>query len=481
MNVSEELRDQQTIALDIKQADATYRPFPDFAEWAKSEVNSARWDRYMLLYQETQNTPEDILDKARDEVKRSAAVETGAIEGLYDSHRGITFTAGVEVAVWEAAINQMGERERKLIQSQLDAYDYVLDFATKQQPIAETWIRELHKVICNAQKTFRVLTEIGWQEQELPLGQYKTQPNHVVKKSNGKIHSYAPVDYTSDEMYRLCQELNSDDFDNAHPVLQSSYAHYAFVCIHPFSDGNGRVARALASVFTYRSNSIPLLITTEQKGNYLYALEAADQGSYQPFVGFILERTFDAIRLVSDSIKTATVRAPQESISSLMQLYRTKGNYTHSQVDDAGLQLLQLLYDCLDGMRGEIDQLSNQSIKYALQRDQQNYEPLGPSSRLPVKHGHQRIIVRLTSISPADGEVVFSLALEVPKDCGSDDEIILFHQSTRETYEARISEILPEVTETLRMRIHLWAKRIMGRALDQLRERAEGSLRGRGY
>lgn len=486
MSITEEvesIREKQGIAFDIRQADGSYQPFPAFSDWAKCEFDSARWDRYVALNQETQKASEDedLLARARDEIKRAAAVETGAIEGLYDSHRGITFTAGVSIAVWQAALDKMEEQERKLIQSQLEAYDYVLDFATEKQPIVQAWIRELHKVICSAQKTFCVLTAVSWQNQELRLGEYKTQPNHVRKTSTGEIHSYAPVDRTEEEMQRLCQELNSDEFRRAHPVLQSSYAHYAFVCIHPFSDGNGRMARALASVFTYRSNSIPLLITTEHKGSYFFALEAADRGNYQPFVNFILESILDAFRVVSDSIRTAKVRSRPETISDFLRLYETKGGYTHSQVDEAGMTLFQMLYDSLDKARHELDEEFKGSLQFALQRDQQEYTPVRGASRVPVKHGYQRILLQLNSASPADAQVVYSISLEVPKDCDRDDEIILFNQVANEIYEAKISEILPIVRETLRMRIQIWADDIIRRALVKLKELAEGSLRKKGY
>src|SRR5438876_1237932 len=81
-----------------------------------------------------------------------------------------------------------------------------------------------------------------------------------VQLPDGSLHVYAPVDQTRDEMARLVRELNSGEFAGAHPIIQAAYAHHAFVSIHPFSDGNGRVARALASVYLYRSARIPLLL-----------------------------------------------------------------------------------------------------------------------------------------------------------------------------------------------------------------------------
>lgn len=219
----------------------------------------------------------DLLRRAQDVVSRAAAVDTGALEGLYETDRGFTFTVATQAAVWETLVDKKGQRVRTLIEAQLDAYDSVLDLATKRRPVTEAWIRGLHAEICRGQKTYMVQTERGPQEQQLPLGEYKNLPNHV-RGRDGEMHSYAPADSTPDEMHRLCEELRSEAFVNAHPVLQASYAHYAFVVVHPFADGNGRVARALASVYTYRSHSIPLLVLVDNRNEYISALEAADRG-----------------------------------------------------------------------------------------------------------------------------------------------------------------------------------------------------------
>jgi Fic family protein len=55
-------------------------------------------------------------------------------------------------------------------------------------------------------------------------------------------------------MARLVAELGSERFIKAHPIAQASYTHYCLAAIHPFADGNGRVARAVASTYLYRGD-----------------------------------------------------------------------------------------------------------------------------------------------------------------------------------------------------------------------------------
>lgn len=326
--------------VNIRILDAAYKPFPSFAEWAsQASVDPVRWERYKSSLQSTAGLSAEVLGRARQVAKRAAALDTGAIEGLYEVDRGFTYTVAFETSAWEVALAQKGDQVRSLFEAQLHAYDYVLDLATKAEPISEAAIRALHEEVCRAQPTYRVMTAVGPQEQPLPKGQYKALPNHV-RTRRGTDHSYAPVDVTPPEMARFVGELRSEPFNAAHPVMQAAYAHYAFVVVHPFADGNGRVARALASAFTYRAVSMPIVILSEHKNTYLDALEAADGGGYQTFVDFMLSRSLDTIELVRESVRSALAPSVEESVAAINSLYITKGGYTHQQVDKAGEQLL---------------------------------------------------------------------------------------------------------------------------------------------
>jgi Fic family protein len=210
--------------IDIYKVDTSYKAFPPFAIWAQAAVDAARWDRYSGLIQSRRGVSDELLKRAREIVDRAAAVDTGAIEGLYETSRGITFTIATQAAQWEAMLDP---KARSYFETQLHAYDYVLDFATQEVAIAEAWIRELHSQITSSQDTYLVNTPQGPQEQPLRRGEYKIYPNHV-RLSDGSVHAYSPVDLTPEEMHRLCFELNSKEFLTAHPILQASYAHYAW-------------------------------------------------------------------------------------------------------------------------------------------------------------------------------------------------------------------------------------------------------------
>lgn len=288
---------------DTEPAAASYSPFPTFASWGLQGFDTSDFERYSQLLQSAKSkaTP-DALDAAMTAATRYAAVDTGAIEGLYSVDRGFTRTIATQAAAWEVVMQSRGEHVRPAFEDALSAYEYVLDAATREVEVSELWIKELHEIICRSQDTYTVYTAAGPQDRPLPKGQYKTMPNSPTL-SDGRVHAYAPVLDTGPEMQRLIEELRAPEFQSAHPLLQAAYSHYAYVCIHPFADGNGRVARALASVYLYRSPGLPLIVFADQRNEYYDVLEAADGGDPLPFVHFIATRTIDGIGLVRSMLQ----------------------------------------------------------------------------------------------------------------------------------------------------------------------------------
>jgi len=455
--------------LDLRKADLAYKPFPSFAEWSKSSVTTNHWDRYADELEGLRSQSASLMPKALEIVKRAAAVDTGAIEGLYDTDRGFTFTIASEAAHWEAALAQKGPRVRALFDAQLAAYDFVIDLATQAVPIAEAWIRQLHEELCRPQDTYRVWTEVGWQEQALPKGQYKYSPNHVLK-ADGTVHSYAPVDMTPTEMYRFCEELRSESFLAAHPVLQASYAHYALAVIHPFADGNGRVARALASVFTCRAISVPVLILTDSQKDYFESLAAADAGDFQPFVDFVLSRTLDAIRLASDSIRAAESPSIEESVAALRRLYVTKAGLSQADVNDAGDRLFNLFKEQLARRAQAIEVKGVLTVGFR--------EPNIARTQMPAMTARRRWAFSLGSAPPADISVSRAFQIEVPNVGTREDDLVIRAIETTDTFEARVAETVSP-SGALQMRLSIWIEKLFADALDELTKASSEKVKNR--
>lgn len=122
---------------------------------------------------------------------------------------------------------------------------------------------------------------------DVPLikGAWKTQANYPVR--DGITFTYCSPEQVGSEMDRLI-EMHSGHVAQAVPSeVQAAWLHHRFTQIHPFQDGNGRVARAIASLILVKDGLFPLVVTRDDKLTYLDALEAADNGNLKPLIDLI--------------------------------------------------------------------------------------------------------------------------------------------------------------------------------------------------
>jgi Fic family protein len=463
---------------NVHALDAAYKPFPSFTEWSShASVDATRWNRYVAEIQRKSEGSDDALRRAKEIVKRATALDTGAIEGLYEVDRGFTFSVALETAAWETELAKKGENVRPLFEAQLHAYDYVLDLATKAEQITEAAIRKLHEVVCAAQDTYRVVTAVGFQEQALPKGRYKVLPNHVIHTREGATHSYAPVDVTPIEMARMMNEIRSEAFQIAHPVMQAAYVHYAFVVIHPFADGNGRVARALASVFTYRAISMPIMILSEHKETYLDALEAADRGEYQRFVDFMLRRSLDTMAIVGDSIRDAAVPSIEESLAAINGPKVHSPRYSEQHVDDGGARLLNAL---TTATQKEISKVAVGKVQGKCGAAAGGHRTYLPKFR-PSQNIGQHFSIELLSVQPSwnpqvslpPAVVKREYDLLVPADGEEGSDYLLKDRASNDEMAVPVEDLIPVLSATVQIRIDLFADRIVREMFADLGKEVE--------
>lgn len=185
---------------ELAALDAQYEGIPSFGEWAQALGRPDVWERHLAeLIEMKEIVSPEVLAKALDVTVRAAAFDTGAIEGLYPTDRGLTITVAKEAALWEHAVEERAPNGLAFFEAQLKTYELVLDAATKRYPVSEAWIRRLHEELTAPQEMYTVQTSVGPQEQPLPRGEYRRHPNHF-RVADGTVHAYAPVDRTRPEM-----------------------------------------------------------------------------------------------------------------------------------------------------------------------------------------------------------------------------------------------------------------------------------------
>ena len=463
---------------DIRELDAKYRPFPDFQAFSGAvELDTDPWERVAAgLQQKQADSTQPDFDRAVRVALRAAAVDTGAIEGLYKVNRGFTVTVAEEQPGWEAEADKKGAAFRQLFASQLRGYKLARELSAGATPINEAWIRELHSEITAGQPTYQawIPTLEKYQQQALPRGQYKTGPNHV-RRADGDCHAYAPVDDVPMEMQRLLEQMRSPEFGAAHPSLQAAYAHYALVVIHPFADGNGRVARAVASTFLIKSCDVPLVVWSDQDDEYIDALGAADRGNYQAFVDFIFDRALDTMGDVVDRMGPA----PEDVAADLRSLLHTQGGLSHGELEQVGVELFgQLMRSTANSIR-----------KLSLPRDVSCEDGLVSGSgasndgryRPPLQQDPRTVTIQFRSVAPAEARLMYELQLLIAKDKAARYPFLLKRVNPLDEFPVRLADVYPEVGDSLTPRIDAWVERMLAEGLRSLAQWAEQSLREAGY
>ena len=100
------------------------------------------------------------------------------------------------------------------------------------------------------------------------------------------------------------EKLTPDTFDQ---VLQiAAEAHYLVAGVHPFQDGNGRIARALGDYVFLRFGMYYDVIMTEYRDNYLSSLEDCDSTNVLPLCRFLEFSYLETIQRISTFYRLAS-------------------------------------------------------------------------------------------------------------------------------------------------------------------------------
>jgi len=254
----------------------------------------------------------------KEKLHREIAIETGIIERLYTIDRGITrllIERGInEALIPHGATDRPIEQVVSLIKDQEAAIEGLFDFVGGQRTLSNSYIKQLHQLLTQSQDTTEALDTVTGNRFRVSLitGDWKRQPNNPLRP-DGTIHEYCPPEQVASEMDRLIALHHQHRDGKLPPEIESAWLHHRFTQIHPFQDGNGRVARCLASLVFIQASWFPLVLTRDDRSVYIAALEQADRGNLS-----------DLINLFAKSQKQAFLRSLGLSEQVLSETRRTQ-------------------------------------------------------------------------------------------------------------------------------------------------------------
>jgi Fic/DOC family protein len=266
---------QTIVPLDLARA-------PKNGAFASLEALRGAWSEFL------NGLGEQDRVAIRQRSLRRLAVETGIIERLYDVDWGLTLTLiaeGFAREVIERAEGRVEEKTLETLVAQRDSLEMVIDFVRANRQLSNSFIKELHAALTRTQLDQEVVDSLGRRDRRpLAHGEWKTQPNHV-RLEDGTICECAPPEQVQSEMDQLLA-LYADLEPNSrlHPVVKATWLHHRFVQIHPFSDGNGRVARALTLLVLEKNQYAPLVVDRFHRAEYMAAIQQANSGDLSSLI-----------------------------------------------------------------------------------------------------------------------------------------------------------------------------------------------------
>ena len=260
----------------------------------------------------------DAMKSFLERMRREWAIETGIIENLYTIDRGITevlIEKGIEASlIPHNATDRPAENVVDIIKAQEEALEGIFAFVKQQRKLSKSYIKQLHQVITRHQTSVAAKDTLGRiVDVSLLRGDWKKIPNNPRHPGRG-LHEYCPPEQVESEMERLLSL--HEEHKSVPPEIEAAWLHHGFTQIHPFQDGNGRIARALASLVFLRYGYFPLVIHRDIRAEYIDALEMADTGQLQPLVELfakVQKKAFINALSVSE-----TVLKQQETLSDVM-------------------------------------------------------------------------------------------------------------------------------------------------------------------
>ena len=213
--------------------------------------------------------------------------------------------------------------------------------ADAHMPLTETFIRQLHHTLLREDYTFyHQLPDGTTTSYVIHAGIYKTRPNSVITVT-GEPFEYASPEETPALMTDLVEWYNAEEQKGAlSPIELATVLHYRYIRIHPFEDGNGRMARLLVNYILTRHHYPMIVVKSHDKNHYLTALNRCDVqvgptpsvGAHaeleqlKPFVDYMTQCLEAALTINIKAAKGENINEADDWKKNLKLKYRDKLN-----------------------------------------------------------------------------------------------------------------------------------------------------------
>ena len=278
------------------------------------------------------------VDEFTRRLIRRLSIETGILERLYDLDRGTTEAlvekGFAENLVAHADSNIPPATLMEYLRDQEAAIQLVMDVIGQRRQLTKGLLHELHAILTQHQDTTTAVDQFG-NRLEIPLlrGKFKEHPNNP-RRPDGTIHEYCPPIHVDAEVDHLLDLYSS--YQGKDPIIVAAWLHHRFTQIHPYQDGNGRLARVIVTMVLLQSDLLPIVLDRDIRTEYISALETADAGDIGELIRIFARLERNAI-LQALSVSPEAEIARQKSLTTAVIDSLTEKFNRRKQAKDAEL------------------------------------------------------------------------------------------------------------------------------------------------
>lgn len=277
----------------------------------------------------------DLALEALLEILIDDVMQSSAIEGVFLNPQNLRYAVARKLGLDHGGLRPQDRAVEGIVAVVMDAAIHA------QEPLTEERLFGWHSALFPSGHN-------GFYK--IDVGRWRSHPVHI---SNGALdpgrekifYTAPPPERVPQEMTRFLGWFNAETDED--PVLKAGLAHYWFVAVHPFDDGNGRIGRAIMDMALARSDpdgkryySVSAAIKSAVK-EYYSALEETSNGPLDvtAWLSFFMGRVSASIDLAQVSLDKVMVKA------RFWEEHRSKGLSPRQQ---------QVVNRLLDGFQGKM-------------------------------------------------------------------------------------------------------------------------------
>jgi Fic family protein len=279
-------------------------------------------------------------DRHESEVRAlvADAIDTSAIEGEHLDHDAVRASIVRRLSLAGTGVRRSDDRSEGVVEVTLDALRY-------NEPVTQERLFAWHSELFPIVRNHRPLSRIGEYRDDAE-GPMAVQTTRGAGREPIIHYEAPPAARVPDDMRQLIEYIETPSSEDG--MVRAAVVHLWFLLIHPFEDGNGRIARALADLMLSRARgpanrycSLSRQILIEQKDYY----DQIERAGYA---------TLDSTAWVAWFIQCYT-RAATASIAIVQDVIRATSFFTEHSETDFNERQRKIVKRLLDGFDGNLN------------------------------------------------------------------------------------------------------------------------------